>query len=355
MIGTSDPERSPEAGWIGWGLQLLASLLLTRRTSAQRLRYLDWPLQRVVLLVLTRRRSEGRPAVGSAVQPEKPDDEPEKPDDEPEKPHDQLGRPHDGLDKPHDAPDLTGSPTFTTRPSPPGPTWWDLLPLDVAPARTAVFFGGVQTAESFVAAFRAGVFPMPPPFDHSRPHLRLLFGLRGLPWLCPDPRTGVPAGSARAEAELRRRMRKYGWTTTMNTRFDEVVAFWITDKHRAVYSELHALGWAHSLEVWDGGDLVGGLFGVLIGGIFYPASLFHTRSNASKVAFVDLDARFTAAGGRLIDCGGFAGYHLTSLGVREISRAEFLATLREVRDDDIRLRTDRLPVARLAPAGAKRN
>jgi leucyl/phenylalanyl-tRNA--protein transferase len=252
--------------------------------------------------------------------------------------------------------------TLTTRPAPPGPTWWDLLPLGTAPAHSPVFFGGKQTADAFIGAFRAGILPMPEPFDQNHSLTRFLLKMRGLPWHCPDPRSGIPAGSVRAESELRRRMRRCGWTTTMNTRFDEVVArcrrpdswnFWITDDHRSAYLELHALGWAHSLEVWDSDVLVGGLFGVLIGGIFYPASMFHARSNASKMAFVDLDARFTAAGGRLIDCGGFMQYHLRSLGAREIPRDEYLAVLRAVRDDDIRLITGRLPVARLAPAGTK--
>jgi leucyl/phenylalanyl-tRNA--protein transferase len=366
MANAPESERSPGAAPVGWGLQLLATLLLRHRTSVYLLTYLDWPLQRLALLFLTRRGSEGQlRRLGSGIRrPAVTHQNPVVPADSysdvatgsvsrPQKQH----RPAD------DHADLAESQTVTAQVPPPGPTWWDLLPLDAAPARTPVFFGGFQTAESFIAAFRAGILPMPPPFDQSNRALKFLAAVRGLPWHCPDPRTGVPAGSVRAEPELRRRMRKYGWTTTMNARFDEVTArcsrpgswnFWLTEKHRAVYSDLHALGWAHSLEVWDGDELVGGLFGVLVGGVFYPASLFHTRSNASKMAFVDLDARFTVAGGRLIDCGGFTGDHLSSLGVRGIPRAEFLATLREVRDDNVRLVTDRLPIARLAPAGTSR-
>lgn len=140
----------------------------------------------------------------------------------------------------------------------------------------------------------------------------------------------------------------------MDQAFDEVVSrcrraapeIWITDELRAGYTRLHALGWAHSLEVWAGDQLAGGAFGILVGGVFVGESMFHSETDASKVALVDLDARFAAAGGRLLDVQ-IASDHLGRLGAVEIPRDDYLATLRAVRDDDVRLVTDRLPVARL--------
>src|SRR4030095_13787655 len=138
---------------------------------------------------------------------------------------------------------------------------------------------------------------------------------------------------------------------------------------------LHRLGWAHSLEVWDGGALVGGLYGVMLGGVFTGESMFHRTSDASKVALVDLVARFAEAGGSLIDVQ-LVTPHLASLGARELPRGDYLALLRQVRDrhratlgpcdwprgdylallrqvrdQQVRLPDERRPVVALAAAG----
>jgi leucyl/phenylalanyl-tRNA--protein transferase len=115
---------------------------------------------------------------------------------------------------------------------------------------------------------------------------------------------------------------------------------------RAAYQRLHDLGHAHSLEVWAGGELVGGLYGVAVGGVFTGESMFHLASDASKVALADLTARLAEAGGHLIDVQ-MVTPHLASLGAREVPRSVFLALLARVRDQPVRLATDRLPVARL--------
>jgi leucyl/phenylalanyl-tRNA--protein transferase len=115
---------------------------------------------------------------------------------------------------------------------------------------------------------------------------------------------------------------------------------------RAAYQRLHDLGHAHSLEVWDGARLVGGLYGVAVGGVFTGESMFHVASDASKVALVDLVARLAEAGGCLIDVQ-MVTPHLASLGARDVPRAEFLDLLARVRDLPVRLAGDRLPVARL--------
>src|ERR671913_455072 len=121
---------------------------------------------------------------------------------------------------------------------------------------------------------------------------------------------------------------------------------WITPPMRAAYQRLHDLGHAHSLEVWDADELVGGLYGVGVGGVFTGESMFHLVTDASKVALADLTARLSQAGGCLIDVQ-MVTPHLASLGARDLPRAEFLDLLARVRDDPVRLPTDRLPVARL--------
>jgi leucyl/phenylalanyl-tRNA---protein transferase len=115
---------------------------------------------------------------------------------------------------------------------------------------------------------------------------------------------------------------------------------------RTAYRRLHQLGHAHSLEVWDGDRLVGGLYGIGVGGVFTGESMFHLATDASKVALVDLAARFAEAGGRLIDVQVVTP-HLATLGARDLPRAEFLALLARVRDHPVRLASDRRPVARL--------
>jgi leucyl/phenylalanyl-tRNA--protein transferase len=99
--------------------------------------------------------------------------------------------------------------------------------------------------------------------------------------------------------------------------------------------------------VWAGGALVGGLYGVGVGGVFTGESMFHLATDASKVALVDLAARLAEAGGRLIDVQ-MVTPHLASLGARDQPRADFLDLLARVRDDPVRLATERLAVARLA-------
>jgi leucyl/phenylalanyl-tRNA--protein transferase len=252
--------------------------------------------------------------------------------------------------------------SLTVRPDPPGESWWDTLPLLTAPADAPVVLGGGPTVPALVGAYRAGVFPWPLPDDDgsggvARTLLRRRRRALGLPWWCPDPRAVIPAGAVHASTSLRRRLRRGDWTTTVDARFGEVVTRcrrtgaerWITDDLLAGYTRLHKLGWAHSLEVWEGDQVVGGVFGVLVGGVFIGESMFHDRTDASKAALVDLDARLTAAGGSLLEVQ-FVTSHLRTLGAVEIPRADYLAVLREVRDRDVRLVTDRLPTARLARA-----
>ncbi len=209
-----------------------------------------------------------------------------------------------------------------------------------------VAFGADLAAETLVDAYRRGIFPWP---HEGVP----------LPWFSPDPRgvLDVVRGAVVSKS-LRQRLRRCGWSTTVDARFDDVVAAcaerpagegtWIIPDMQAAYRRLHRLGWAHSLEVWDGDRLVGGLYGVRVGGCFTGESMFHWEADASKVAFVDLVDRWQEAGGSVIDVQ-LPTAHLVSLGVGDVPRADFLAWLARVRDDPVGVVRDRLPVSRLAP------
>ena len=126
-----------------------------------------------------------------------------------------------------------------------------------------------------------------------------------LPWWSPDPRGVIPVGGVHVSRTSRWRLRTSGWTATLDHAFTAVVRGcarggpngWITPELVALYTELHQLGWAHSSEVWDGDELVGGHFGLLVGAVYVCDSMFHVRTDASKIALVDADARLAEAGG----------------------------------------------------------
>ena len=140
----------------------------------------------------------------------------------------------------------------------------------------------------------------------------------------------------------------------MDTAFEQVLdgcasrdETWITGAMRAAYVDLFASGLAHSLEVWDGTDLVGGLYGVLTGRLFSGESMFHRVSGASKVAVVDLCDRLLEVGAPLVDVQQETEL-LSSLGAVLIARAEYVQLTRVLRDTAVHLPTDRRPVERLA-------
>jgi len=184
---------------------------------------------------------------------------------------------------------------------------------------------------TLLAAYRSGLFPMP--VDRDGP----------VGWWSPNPRGVLRLDGLHISRSLGRSLRHF--TTTIDTAFDDVVLAcgdpsrphgWINDAIRDAYGELHRLGWAHSVETRTvSGDLVGGLYGIEIGGLFAGESMFSHATDASKVALVALVERLSGAAGRepgalagrLIDVQ-WATEHLKTLGVVEISRPRYLKALR---------------------------
>ena len=174
-------------------------------------------------------------------------------------------------------------------------------------------------------AYRLGIFPMALEKGEIR-------------WFSPDPRTILPLDSFHIPHGLKRERRVRAVEIRVNTQFDEVIHAcaersdtWINQEIIESYNTLHALGWAHSVEAWLDGGLVGGLYGVAIGGAFFGESMFHRVTGASKIALWTLverlrDRRFT-----LLDTQWLTP-HLEQFGAREISRALYLHLLREAID-----------------------
>jgi leucyl/phenylalanyl-tRNA--protein transferase len=199
-----------------------------------------------------------------------------------------------------------------------------------APDHGLVAAGGDLTPGTVLAAYRAGIFPWPD--TDSR-----LF------WFSPNPRAILPLDGFHESRRLRRTRRQGRFVTTRDRDFTGVVdgcasahgPTWITPAMRAAYAELHRLGWAHSVEVWAGDVLVGGVYGVTVGGLFAAESMFHHESDASKVALAELVAHLGARGFTLLDVQ-LATPHLTSLGAIEIPRDEYLVRLARALDASAR-------------------
>ena len=209
----------------------------------------------------------------------------------------------------------------------PPATGWLLTPATAAPGEDLIGVGADLGPGTVLAAYRAGLFPMP---------LGRRVGRRTqLGWWSPDPRAVLPLDGLHVSRSLRRACRTAH--VRVDTAFDEVVAAcadprrkggWITREIINAYGRLHRLGWAHSVEVWRADRLVGGLYGVAIGGLFAGESMFHRETDASKVALVGLVERLCADGGdgRLLDVQWLTP-HLASLGCIEVPRAEYLGRL----------------------------
>ncbi len=215
---------------------------------------------------------------------------------------------------------------MTVPPVEPPPSAFRFDPTAGAAGEDLVAVGGDLQPGTLLAAYRAGLFPM-----GVGPH-----GTEPMGWWSPDPRGVLPLGALRVSRSLRRAVRRF--ELRVDTAFDEVVAAcadpgregrWITPAVAEAYGRLHRLGWAHSVECWHAGRLVGGLYGVAIGGLFAGESMFHAETDASKVALVALVGLLARDGDsrRLLDVQ-WRTEHLASLGVVEVPRTEYLRRLR---------------------------
>lgn len=184
--------------------------------------------------------------------------------------------------------------------------------------------GGCLSVTRLLNAYRHGVFPW---YNANEPIL----------WWSPDPRLVLFPDRLQVSRSLKKTLRKDRFIVTFDTAFDKVIAAcadsrqdregtWITNNIMRAYHELHLLGFAHSVETWHEGELVGGLYGVSIGRVFFGESMFHTITDASKVAFVVLVQYLKTWNFELIDCQVYT-HHLASLGAELINRDIFMRLL----------------------------
>lgn len=184
-------------------------------------------------------------------------------------------------------------------------------------------YGGDFAPETVLAAYRRGIFPWPHPGEEYL-------------WFSPDPRAIIPIGGLHVSRRLARTIRSGRFRVTLDAAFEAVMqacaergdeGTWITPSLILGYTALHRAGHAHSFEVWnEGGVLVGGLYGVAVGGMFGAESMFHHATDASKVAMVALMQHAARIGLSLVDVQVLTP-HTASMGAIEIPRAEYLARL----------------------------
>ncbi len=194
---------------------------------------------------------------------------------------------------------------------------------ETANGQGLIAVGGDLSQERLLLAYRSGIFPWP--ID------------RMLTWFCPDPRAVLELDALHVSRSLAKRMRRKDYEVRMNSAFEQVIracaaknerrpSTWILPQLVTAYTALHTSGWAHSVEVWMEGELVGGLYGVSIGGLFAGESMFSSAPDASKIALFHLVQRMRERGLTLLDVQ-VPNPHLETLGIREVPRAEYLHRL----------------------------
>lgn len=196
-------------------------------------------------------------------------------------------------------------------------------PYEFASPEGVIGLGGDLSTERLIYAYQKGIFPW---FSDGDP----------IVWYCPPERMVLFPQELKVSKSMKQVMRNSSFTITENKAFEEVIHLckiikrkddfgtWITDDMEQAYIELHKLGYAKSIEIWNEYELVGGLYGIDLGnGVFCGESMFAKVSNASKLAFIHLVKSYDY---KLIDCQIYND-HLSSLGAREISREEFLKFL----------------------------
>lgn len=212
----------------------------------------------------------------------------------------------------------------------------DFPPLEHAlPEPNGLLCAGADLSpQRLLLAYRRGIFPW---FSPGEPIL----------WWSPDPRMTLVPSALNISRSLRRRLRQDDHEVRFDSDFDNVIlacataprngqnGTWITPEMQAAYRRLHALGYAHSVETWIDGELVGGLYGIAIGRMFYGESMFSLATDASKIALAHLARYLTANNFGLIDCQ-MSTAHLASLGAREMPRREFIARVETLTAETVR-------------------
>lgn len=200
-------------------------------------------------------------------------------------------------------------------------------PVEAAEAYGLLAIGGDLSIERLLLAYSLGIFPW---YNPGEPIL----------WWSPDPRCVLFPAELHVSRSLKRLLRKKPFRVSVNESFPGVIYWcrrlragldgsgtWITPEMKQAFIHLHELGFAHSVECWDGEELVGGIYGVCLGRCFFGESMFSRCENASKVALVHLVRLLERSGFELLDCQQTTS-HLLSMGAREISRCDFLQHLR---------------------------
>lgn len=203
-----------------------------------------------------------------------------------------------------------------------------------------VAVGGDLAPETLISAYAQGLFPW---FNKDEP----------IAWWCPEPRCVIAPTDFTPSKSLRRQAKRERWQLTLNQAFNEVIHAcslprsaesdrqlesehtWIHNEMIAAYTKLHTYGFAHSIEVWnEKGQLIGGLYGLKIAGIYFGESMFHRASNASKLAFWGLMRLCEQSQVELVDCQ-LPNEHLISLGATTLPRVQFLSNLESLIGRDL--------------------
>jgi leucyl/phenylalanyl-tRNA--protein transferase len=228
---------------------------------------------------------------------------------------------------------------------------WESFTIAPSARDCPVAFGADLSPGSVLGGYKNGIFPLPAPHEYARDvnefryedqvsdGVIALVGSTGddpyrVAWWSPDPRPVIKAGSVHLGRNTRKELRRGREQTTANVSFLRVAQEcragreprWFTDALLASMVTLHEEGWAHSIEVWQDGELIGGALGVGVGLVLSGDSMFNRHPNAARIAVADMGARFTEAGGTLIDAQWDSPF-LRSLGAEPIPREDYLPQL----------------------------